>query len=1275
MIIKLSTITLFVVILKFVTARYTCAVQKTKFADDRNAEWYPANCSTHVQPRRARCYLVCKDGFTFTQNASMFVDCIETKHSAYWSSKVMSKCISSTVCPKIQSELLFETGKGVSCNSNSVNIGMVCELLPGQCTKDRLIGPSILRCQENGTWTEGGTYCRAAPDPTSITCPLLSLPISTDPHQPDVDARKFLPLPILNNLNPSQLHETNVSKLSTGNHIITYTVTGSQKEYSCNVLLSVQDKEKPRPIECVEEQERIIFDGQSSVYISQGNYTFVDNEGNVTLKFESVYPSTVNFKAGVYKLSYTAVDSHGNRASCKVTYTVHGKECVEKYPSWNVNITRLSSTGYVANCKSQAYRSYTDVSVTYPFQKHFQLSANFRTCDVSGRFLKMPPILDCYKIQKKTGVNCPNGSVASNSQNECAPCPRGFRYVNSNLGFICELCPDNTTTFQHGSSFCVPCPGASWAIGDAPRRCQAHCDPGFVYTSMGCKLCPTNFFASLGATNCSACPSDMITLVEKASSSKDCVWGKMLDSSGIHVKIVKTSSTSYYLKFNQSGLPSNQLKQRFAVKIKSKYLSKQTDCENNYVQFKGDFEGFTTKLTGKLCGNMLDKVYSIKVREWRQTYLQYVYTDVSKADLELSYGLASCEPGQYFNLSTNTCEDCPEHTFQDKYGAIECNKCPVNQTTYIPGQSFCVAMCPPGFKSVKMNCEPCPMNFFGKDGQCFPCKSGTATERSQALTCKQACSYGEFLNGTKCTQCPVGQYQPLNVHSQSHCRYCVKGTTLFVGSKSRNDCITTCHYEGEYYEVKSSTCKPCPIGTYKYASSFTVSSCMNCSVNMTTKQIGSVRSSDCTKKNPKDYCMTNDPCVFPGKCQSIENRAACICPRYFTGVRCETVSGPCSTSPCQNNATCHPLFNKEQHYACQCEPGFVGENCEKEYHKCDDNPCWRANCTKVGQDFNCSCPPYTTGKTCRKALPRPCDNKTLCIHGHCDDKPENVGMNNYTCDCNVGYEGKACDRAIQFCTIKPCNSTGTKECNQGRLGRDCVCKPGFHGDACSQFRYCPAGSFVFRKSCCSCWQGYYSSEENINNECKKCPDGTTTLLRRTVNRSDCKDFRNLRRIKVKILLEGTVWQKNVDVTTCGLSQEHMESQLISAIGRFDGLKAVVVTEQYPPPKSAKNGMVLEFIIYGGDDEIIKQLETKVKTGFLGSLRVDKDYIKYEDIIEKETKKQKKVVVYIIIVVLVLVAIALIAGVFIWKRKNKTAHADVMFTKNDDVVHVKTPLKS
>lgn len=42
---------------------------------------------------------------------------------------------------------------------------------------------------------------------------------------------------------------------------------------------------------------------------------------------------------------------------------------------------------------------------------------------------------------------------------------------------------------------------------------------------------------------------------------------------------------------------------------------------------------------GKLCGNMLEKVYSIKVREWRQTYLQYVYTDVSKADLELSYGL------------------------------------------------------------------------------------------------------------------------------------------------------------------------------------------------------------------------------------------------------------------------------------------------------------------------------------------------------------------------------------------------------------------------------------------------------------------------------------------------------------------------------------------------------------------------------------------------------------------------------------------------------------
>lgn len=79
----------------------------------------------------------------------------------------------------------------------------------------------------------------------------------------------------------------------------------------------------------------------------------------------------------------------------------------------------------------------------------------------------------------------------------------------------------------------------------------------------------------------------------------------MLDSSGIHVKNVKTSSTSYYLKFNQSGLPSNQLKQRYAVKIISKYLSKQTDCENNYVQFKGDFEGFTTKLTGEYVYSLL----------------------------------------------------------------------------------------------------------------------------------------------------------------------------------------------------------------------------------------------------------------------------------------------------------------------------------------------------------------------------------------------------------------------------------------------------------------------------------------------------------------------------------------------------------------------------------------------------------------------------------------------------------------------------------------------
>ena len=45
----------------------------------------------------------------------------------------------------------------------------------------------------------------------------------------------------------------------------------------------------------------------------------------------------------------------------------------------------------------------------------------------------------------------------------------------------------------------------------------------------------------------------------------------------------------------------------------------------------------------------------------------------------------------------------------------------------------------------------------------------------------------------------------------------------------------------------------------------------------------------------------------------------------------------CQNNPCQNEATCRPLPNRD--YECQCVPGFYGKNCDSVIDACYGNPC------------------------------------------------------------------------------------------------------------------------------------------------------------------------------------------------------------------------------------------------------------------------------------------------------------------------------------------------
>ncbi|KAK3103766.1 hypothetical protein FSP39_021728 [Pinctada imbricata] len=156
--------------------------------------------------------------------------------------------------------------------------------------------------------------------------------------------------------------------------------------------------------------------------------------------------------------------------------------------------------------------------------------------------------------------------------------------------------------------------------------------------------------------------------------------------------------------------------------------------------------------------------------------------------------------------------------------------------------------------------------------------------------------------------------------------------------------------------------------------------------------------------------------------------------------------------------------------------------------------------------YTCTCDSGFTGKACEtninECASNPCRNGGSCIDG----------VNRYTCNCLPGYTGNTCATNINECASNPCRNGGSCidrvngyvcNCSAGFVGKRCAnkCADGRHGLNCQGQCNCPENAHEVCKKdsgICHCKPGY--DGDTCNRTCEAFTYGVLCLGRCRCNR-------------------------------------------------------------------------------------------------------------------------------------------------------------------------------
>ena len=394
-------------------------------------------------------------------------------------------------------------------------------------------------------------------------------------------------------------------------------------------------------------------------------------------------------------------------------------------------------------------------------------------------------------------------------------------------------------------------------------------------------------------------------------------------------------------------------------------------------------------------------------------------------------------------------------------GSCSCNEAYFYGTDQ-DGRSTCMdGHCPAGTEEIDGNCSSCAGGSTSDvGGLCKECGAGKFSPKgsNNCSSCPQG-QVSKTSGSSTCEPCPPGTYET----NRQFCNACLRGQISTEGSSACSPC------DAGRFAKEALMCEPCPDGTISEAGS---SECRSCPAGKFSQR----ESNNCSE------CPAGEISQVAGgsACEACPagtfetNRQVCSpCPQG----RVSAVAGSTACSPCDAGR-----FAKEALMCEQCPNGTMSSEGSSECRSCPAG--------KFSQRESCTCSECPTGEISQVAGSSACQacpagtyeiNKQVC--NRCPQGKVSAVPGSAACSrCDAGRFAKEALKCEE-CPLGTVSSAGRSECQSCPSGT--FSHPG--SNACSE---CPPGTISRVPGSTKCWQcaaGTFSAARS--SECRNCPAG------------------------------------------------------------------------------------------------------------------------------------------------------------------------------------------